>query len=175
MALRKWKIKFNVNKCKVMHWRKAIPTTDMTMGLKIAAAVQKRNSSGQLTSNFCSALSSCQKCHSGFRSNKRAKNERSSIILPSVLLEEGETATARRIQGVEWHTWMRKKGWWRDKRVLEGLNKDAPDKMKWGWGSNSLKSGRQTLKLLASEIKPFQRSSSYWARQQNLLLQDAVA
>lgn len=40
---------------------------------------------------------------------KRAKRERPSVILPSVLLE-GERATVRRIPGVGWHTWMRKKG-----------------------------------------------------------------
>lgn len=141
-----------------MHWRKATPTTEMTMGLKIAAAVQKRNCSGQLTSNFCSAFSSCQKCHSGFRNNQeKSKEWKIKYYLPSVLLEERERATARRIRGVEWHTWMRKKGWGRDKRVLEGLSKDVHEKMKWERGSNSLKSRRQTLKLLASEIKPFQR------------------
>lgn len=158
-----------------MHWRKATPTTEMTMGLKIAAAVQKRNCSGQLTSNFCSAFSSCQKCHSGFRNNQeKSKEWKIKYYLPSVLLEERERATARRIRGVEWHTWMRKKGWGRDKRVLEGLSKDVHEKMKWERGSNSLKSRRQTLKFLASEIKPFQRSLC-WAQQQHLLLKDTVA
>lgn len=40
-------------------------------------------------------------------------------------------------------------------------------KLKWEQGSNSLKSRRQTLRLLASEIKPFQRSSSYCTQNQN--------
>lgn len=47
----------------------------MTMGLKIDVAVQKRNFSGEFTSNFFSVHSSCQKHNSGFRSNQEKSKE----------------------------------------------------------------------------------------------------
>lgn len=145
-----------------MHSRKAIPTTDMTMGLKIAVAVQKRNFPGEFTSKVFSVLSSCQKHHSGFGNNQGKCKEWKAkyyFAICTVRRREGNCK-----DGPRCGMWLRKKGWWRDRRVLDGFNEDVCEKMKWEWGSNSLKTRRQTLGLLASQIKPFQRSSSYWTQ-----------
>lgn len=87
---------------------------DMTMGLKIAVTVQKRNCAFILESSLptsAQASAAAKKAIQILKAiRKRTKNKRSNIVLPPIWLEEEERAITGRIQDVEWHIWTKTRG-----------------------------------------------------------------
>lgn len=84
--------------------------TDMTMNLKIDAAVQKRNFSREFTSNLFPVLSSCQRCHSGFGSNQEKSKEGKTTYYFTLCTVRRREDNCKEDPRSGMHMWMRKKG-----------------------------------------------------------------